>query len=432
MKACVIGLGYIGLPTALLIAEQGYQVTGFDIDAQRVNLINSGKQVFQEPQAREKLSSVINKGNFSATTTITSADIFIIAVPTPHINGSADLSSVWKAVDSLCLVIKSGNLIILESTVPVGTTQKIAQYIEKKTGLNVGTEIFVAYSPERVLPGRIFHELVHNARIVGGVDELSTNKAAQLYKKFVKGVIHTTTASTAELVKLIENSSRDVAIAFAHQVAAIAESINLDPYEVIRLANQHPRVSILQPTCGVGGHCIAVDPWFLIEAFPEHTTLLHTAREINNKRPEQVLSIIKAKINSWRSVNKRTPILLTLGLTYKPNVDDIRESPALIITRELATWKNSDLFVCDPYITKEKLEEPVASRLVSINSVKEKKIIPDIVILLVGHDCFALLVDSFESKAVLDFCGILQEYNKKLLSMCSVSQAAQQTSGALV
>ncbi|HZW61766.1 MAG TPA: nucleotide sugar dehydrogenase, partial [Candidatus Babeliales bacterium] len=411
-KVCIIGLGYIGLPTAILAAEHGFEVVGVDIDTQRVEKINGGDPVIQEPEVFEKLQCVLNAGRFRATTTAQMADFFIIAVPTPcKIDKTADISFVFNAVKAFMSVIKKGDVIILESTVPVGTTQRLAQLVQNETGLQVGTDIFVAHCPERVLPGNIFYELINNARIIGGIDCESANRAAALYKEFVQGDLHLTDAPTAELVKLVENSSRDTQIAFAHQVASMAYSAGIDPYEVIELANKHPRVNILNPTCGVGGHCIAVDPWFLIETFPKQSLLLKASRAINDAKPIETIRCIQKAVEQWQPNHEKKCTVLVFGLTYKADVDDIRESPALLIARHLATLPTIDLLVYEPHISKSKIDELFEDRTVSLTEGLHKA---DIVVFLVAHNRFkAIDVKMLATKKVLDFCGILHQRKPK-------------------
>lgn len=295
-KVCIMGLGYIGLPTAIVAAEHGFEVVGFDIDAQRVERINNYDPVIDEPEVYERLKPLVTSQQFYATTTLEASDCFIIAVPTPFKEEKkADLSYVYQATRALVPILKKGDVVILESTIPVGTTDYCAQLLQQETGMVAGTDFFVAHCPERVLPGKIFYELIYNARIIGGINQESMNQAKQFYKQFVKGSLYLTNATAAEMVKLVENSSRDVAIAFANQIASMAYSIGLDPFEIIELANKHPRVKLLNPSCGVGGHCIAVDPWFLVETFPKESELLKTARMINDAKPHQVISCV----HSW-------------------------------------------------------------------------------------------------------------------------------------
>lgn len=406
-RVCVIGLGYIGLPTALVLAEHGHDVIGFDIDERRVESINRGDPVIVEPEIVDRLRTALTVHNFHATTTIQPARYFIIAVPTPFLEDkNADLSYVMNAADSIARVLKQGDTVIVESTVPVGTSDRVTRLLEEKTGMKEG-DFFIAHCPERVLPGKIFYELIHNARIIGGMSPASVEQAGALYRSFVKGSLYLTDAATAEMVKLIENSSRDVAIAFANQVAAMAYSLGLNPYEVIELANKHPRVNILTPRCGVGGHCIAVDPWFLIESFPAHTDLLKTARIINDEKPNQVLGMIRRSLS-----NMNNPTILVLGLTYKPDVDDLRESPALHIAQALKAWKGINLLVCEPLIVSEVLHTAFApSQVVTLEQGFEQA---DVIVCLVAHSAFNVLRDiDLSSTKVFDFCGLLHRSHQE-------------------
>ena len=396
-------MGYIGLPTAIIAAEKGFEVVGFDIDEQRVARINSFDPVIEEPEIVGRLDFVLKNKSFRATSEIESADYYIIAVPTPLTSEhGVDLSFVWSALDFIMLVMQSGNSIILESTVPVGTTEKIVQRVKKHNpAWEVGKDFFAAHCPERVLPGNIFYELEHNDRIIGGYDEESSAQVTQFYRTFVKGNIYFKTSRLAEMVKLIENSSRDVQIAFAHQVAAMAEAAKLNPYEVIHMANKHPRVNVLNPTCGVGGHCIAIDPYFLIESFPQQTQLIAQARQVNNMRTQQVISQICRALQDFDG----KPTVLLAGLTYKANVDDLRESPALKIAAQLAQLDTIDLLVAEPNVAPIQLHEYVApSQIVNFNIGIEKA---DVVVLLVAHTSFNLQnhMVLLQTKLVLDFCG---------------------------
>jgi len=409
-KVCVVGLGYIGLPTAIIAAENGYEVIGYDIDAERVAKINAGDPIIHEPEAYEKLQYVLGTQRFTATTTIAPADYFVIAVPTPITEDKkADISYVLSAVDALCPLLREGNTVIIESTIPVGCTQQVAKRIAQKTGLEVGKTLFVAHCPERVLPGNIFYELISNDRIVGGIDEASIVPARAFYDQFVTGRLYLTSAEAAEMVKLIENSSRDVQLAFAHQVGSMATSIGLNPYEVIELANKHPRVNILRPTCGVGGHCIAVDPWFLVESFPKETELLKSARVVNDSKPKETVTRIIDAVAQWQQHNSGTCTVHLLGVSYKPNVEDVRESPALEIARTLSNNASIETIVTDPHVDQVFLSDEFGDAAMSLVDGISKA---DIVVFLVAHDRFKLIDRPLLStKQVLDFCGILYESN---------------------
>ncbi|MGC2310850.1 MAG: nucleotide sugar dehydrogenase [Candidatus Babeliaceae bacterium] len=412
-KIALIGLGYIGLPTALVAARHGLSVIGYDIDSYRVKCINAGNAFIQEPDITEILQDVLQNNQFYATTKLEPADCFIIAVPTPFkeknehniVQKQADLSYVWNAASALAPVLQKGNTVILESTVPVGTTQKLASFLEHATGLKAGIDFYCVHCPERVLPGRIFYELVHNPRIIGGINLESVHQAKLFYKKFVKAELYLTTAATAEMVKLIENSSRDVALAFAHQVADIAQAAGLNPYEVIELANKHPRVNILHPRCGVGGHCIAVDPWFLIETFHAQTHLLQTARRINDHKPLSIVHSIQ-KICLTKQTKQPCKTLI-LGVTYKPNVDDIRESPALFITQQLLKDPAFQVRVCEPHCIPSAL---ASKGIYEAMSLIEGLAWADMVIALVDHAFFKNQCDQIATHPhILDFCGLLYQ-----------------------
>lgn len=436
-KVVVFGLGYIGLPTSIVLAEAGYTVHGVDLDEKKLAAIQAGDPVIKEPELYEKMQVVLRNDNFTVSRKVVTADYFIIAVPTPFTHDKkADLSHVYDAVTMLLPVIKCGDTVIIESTIPVKTTMRVASLIAQKTNLVAGEDFFVVHCPERVLPGNIFHELVHNARILGGINKSSLEKAKELYASFVKGELYLTDADTAELVKLVENSSRDAQIAFAHQVASMATRIGLDPYEVIELANKHPRVSILNPSCGVGGHCLAVDPWFLVETFKDDARYLKLAREINDNRPREVVEQIKNSIACWTEKLNKKPVVALCGMTYKPEVDDLRESPALKVAQML---KEYDICICEPNVSKDIVQKYVESPVLKYSEALERA---DIVVFLVAHKRFLAIDDTLlANKQVLDFCGLMhvqkqsfnqQEYyfwparKKNTLSSNSYSSTEQQ------
>jgi len=402
IKVAVVGLGYIGLPTAILLAESGFDVYGYDIDTLKVEKIKQGIAVIEEHELGSRLAGVLRSKNFKVSTQLAVADYYIIAVPTPITHDQkADLTYVWSATDAIANVITKDSCVIVESTVPVGVTNQVANYLSKATGFTLGQNLFVAFSPERVIPGKIFMELAHNERLIGGVESESSKVATKLYAKFVKGAISQTQASTAEMVKLVENSSRDVQIAFANQVASMAEAAHINPLEVIALANKHPRVKILTPGCGVGGHCIAVDPWFLIENFPQQSKLLQAARQVNDSKPFEVLANIAKKVGELQvKLNKNNIKLCVLGVTYKPDVDDLRNSPALFIAQELQKWPNIDLTIIEPCADLNLLQKYFTS---VTNHVSNLLDLPDLTIALVAHTNFK---DSFVAKDMLDFCAI--------------------------
>ena len=328
---CVMGLGYIGLPTASILATKGYKVTGVDVSPKVVDTINEGRIHIVEPDLDILVKSAVNSGNLTASLSPVPADVFIIAVPTPFKEGKkADLSYVAAASRAIALHVKRGDLVILESTSQPGTTEEIVATELDAAGHNTTEDIFVAHCPERVLPGRILIELIENDRVVGGISEASTQKAVAFYESFVRGEVLSITAKTAELVKLTENSYRDVNIAFANEISMIADAEGVNTWEVISLANRHPRVNILNPGPGVGGHCITVDPWFIVDRSPQYSRLIRTAREVNDSKPEWVLSRVRAKAAKFRD-----PVIGCLGLAFKADVDDLRESPAHEIVKHI-------------------------------------------------------------------------------------------------
>lgn len=425
-KVCVVGLGYIGLPTSIILAESGYDVVGFDINIEKVRAINNEDPVIQEPEIFPRLKNAMREASFRATAVVEQADYFVIAVPTPiTAEKKADLSYVWASGISIADVLKKGDVVILESTSSVGTTEKLAQLLYEKTGLRPLKDFFIGYCPERVLPGNIFYELVYNDRVIGGLDNASSEKIAEFYRFFVKGELIKTDAKTAEMVKLVENSSRDVEIAFAHQVASMAHQVGINPYELIAIANRHPRVNILTPRCGVGGHCIAVDPWFLIESFPEQSTLLKMARNVNDKKPHEVVTFVKSLVDEFILANKRPCKVAVLGLTYKPNIDDLRESPALEIAHFLEKDQAIVLMVADPNVSRKNLPNELQGKFFTYEHAIESA---DIVLLLVAHDQFKdinwnLLLD----KKLIDFSGLNNKAAVKVYCSASLKNVAEYT-----
>lgn len=392
----MMGLGYIGLPTAALIASKGLNVTGVDISQHVVDTINQGKIHIVEPELDGLVHYVVKEGYLKAATKPIMANVYLIAVPTPFKdNHVPDLSYVESAVKNIIPTLQKGALVILESTSPVGTTHKIQELIFKERPELKG-EIFIAYCPERVLPGNVIYELEQNDRAIGGIDEASTEKAVSFYKYFVKGELHKTNSQTAEMCKLVENSSRDVQIAFANELSMICDKANINVWELIRLANKHPRVNILQPGTGVGGHCIAVDPWFIVSEFPEESKIIRLAREINNYKTEWAIEKVKNAALQFKIENGRDAIIACMGLAFKPNIDDLRESPALHVAQQLKTDDFNVLFV-EPNLKTSKEFELV--------SFPEAIDMADIIILLVAHNEFKELKIG-EFKTVIDFCGI--------------------------
>lgn len=407
-KIVVMGLGYIGLPTASMLATKGHDVVGVDISEIVVNTINSGNIHIVEPDLDILVRSAVNSGKLKASLKPENADTFIIAVPTPfkvtNTNPKApDTSYVESATRAIAPYLQQGNLIILESTSPVGTTDRIKEIlIEERPDLYLSpsitsqqTPIFVAHCPERVLPGHIIRELVDNDRIIGGIDKASAEKAKELYKTFCNGDILLTDCKTAEMAKLVENSYRDVNIAFANELSIICEQIGIDVWELIKLANRHPRVNILQPGPGVGGHCIAVDPWFVVSAAPEKARLIRIAREVNDSKPQWVLELVKSEAKHFNN-----PVIGCLGLSFKANIDDIRESPALEITRALLKSDIGRVMTCEPNLNDGFEEFP----LYKLDQVISES---DILLLLVDHQEFSSIDKKLlKDKVIIDTKGI--------------------------
>lgn len=392
-KICVIGLGYIGLPTATVFALAGKQVVGVDINADVVALINQGCSPIQEPQLADSLQQAVQSGRFFAKAAPETAGAFIIAVPTPlNANHQPDLSFVRQAVESIAPVLAEGNLVVLESTSPVGTTEQIGEWLQQlRPDL---TDIALAYCPERVLPGRIMSEIYTNDRIIGGTTPEAAEQAVSLYQSFAKGECIPTTARIAEMCKLTENSFRDVNIAFANELSLLCDALDIDVWALIELANRHPRVQILQPGAGVGGHCIAVDPWFIVAQSPQTARLIRTAREVNDSKPQWVIDKVKTALADCVSAaGKRADevVIACLGLAFKPDVADLRESPALMITEQLAQWHQGEVWAVEPNITQ--LPKILQGRvsLVDLDCAIEQA---DIVVLLVDHQPFKELPSS--------------------------------------
>jgi len=392
-KICVVGLGYVGLPTASLLATKGYEVAGVDVVEAVVAKINSGKVHIIEPDLDVMVKSAVQSGNLKAYAEPQPADVFIIATPTPFKdNYQPDLQYVVAATNAIALIVKEGDLVILESTSPVGTTKKVHQIlVEARPELS---SLHVCHCPERVLPGRVLLELVENDRVLGGIDEASTRCAEEFYQEFVRGELLTTDSNTAELAKLVENTSRDVNIAFANELSVICHKLSIDVWELIELANRHPRVNILRPGPGVGGHCIAVDPWFIVSSAPDESQLVQTARKINDAKPGWVIERVAEKATRFKN-----PVIACLGLSYKPDIDDLRESPALSITRKLYALNIGRIIVCEPNVSVVEGMELV--------SLKEALKQADILVALVAHKQFTRIpATHLTEKIVLDTCGV--------------------------
>ncbi|TCB73706.1 UDP-N-acetyl-D-mannosamine dehydrogenase [Acinetobacter sp. ANC 4177] len=395
---CVIGLGYIGLPTAATFAAHGVKVTGVDVNQHAVDMINQGKVHIVEPDLDALVKVVVTKGMLAAQTVPVEADVYIVAVPTPFKDDhQPDLKYIESAAKALAPYLKSGNLVILESTSPVGATEQMSAWLsEARPDLTFpqqageASDIRIAHCPERVLPGKVLQELISNDRIIGGMTQPCSIAASNLYKIFVQGGCIETNARTAEMCKLTENSFRDVNIAFANELSVICDKLDINVWELIALANRHPRVNILQPGPGVGGHCIAVDPWFIVAKTPEQARLIRTAREVNDAKPEWVIDQVKIKIAEFLQANPEKTIkdvtVACYGLAFKPDIDDLRESPAMAIVTKLSEQVNS-LYVVEPNISKlpQSLENSNIV-LIDLDSAKELNI--NINIVLVGHKQF--------------------------------------------
>lgn len=395
-----MGLGYIGLPTATVAAGKGLQVVGVDINRKVVDTINEGKIHIIEPGLQQLVQDVVEKGNLRASLVPEEADVFLIVVPTPFKGGNhePDITYVEAATKAVIPYLKAGDLYIIESTSPVGTTEKMMHLIYAERP-ELKDKIYMAYCPERVLPGNVLYELEHNDRVIGGVNDVSTEKAVAFYAQFVKGNLHRTNSRTAEMCKLTENSSRDVQIAFANELSLICDKAGINVWELIELANKHPRVHILQPGCGVGGHCIAVDPYFITADFPVESQLIAKSREINNYKSFWCAEKIKNAVLEFELKNKRKPIVAIMGLAFKPNIDDLRESPAKYIAQKVMQMELDGLLIVEPNIA----EHPVF-KLTDYLVAYEKA---DIVAFLVAHNEFKTLPWR-DDKVILDFCGIFK------------------------
>lgn len=395
-NVCVMGLGYIGLPTAALLANKGYEVRGVDVVQSTVDTINQGKIHIVEPELDVFVKGAVNSGNLRASLEPDLADVFIIAVPTPFCDGYVpDLNYVMSASKSIAPFVRDENIVILESTSPVGTTEKIGEIL-KDSGVDI-SKIYIAHCPERVLPGKILKELVQNDRIVGGLNKEAAKKTAEFYKTFVAGEILQTDAKTAEMAKLTENSFRDVNIAFANELSILCDKFDINVWELIRLANRHPRVNILNPGAGVGGHCIAVDPWFIVHAGGDDAKIIKTARQVNTHKSEWAIEKTKNAVLKFKLQNGKKPKVACMGLAFKPDIDDLRESPALNITKCLIA-DGVDVIAVEPNIKAHKDFE--------IADYKKAIEISDIIVFLVGHKEFKGLKIE---KEVLDFCGVFKQ-----------------------
>ena len=404
MKACFMGLGYIGLPTAIIAAQHGIDVVGVDINPKVVDTVNQGRIHIVEPGLQELCRQVVSQGKLKASLHPETSDIYLIVVPTPFkgTNHDPDISYVEAATRTVLPYLKEGDLFIIESTSPVGTTEKMAQLIYTERP-ELKDNIHIAYCPERVLPGNVIYELIHNDRVIGGIDAESTEKAIAFYRQFVKGELHKTNARTAEMCKLTENSSRDVQIAFANELSIICDKAGINVWELIDLANKHPRVNILQPGSGVGGHCIAVDPYFITADFPMESQIIGKAREINNYKAFWCAEKTQNAIKAFEVKEKREPVVALMGLAFKPNIDDLRESPAkYIAAKVMQAYNNADFLIVEPNLSDHKV-----FKLTDYKEAYEKA---DIVAFLVAHKEFNELPWR-DDKVILDFCGVFKKKN---------------------
>lgn len=402
MKACFMGLGYIGLPTAIISSQHGINVCGVDINPKVVEKTNRGELHIVEPGLHDLLKKAVDSKSLVASTTPEESDVYLIVVPTPFkAKHEPDISYVESATNTVIPFLKEGDLFIIESTSPVGTTEKMAELIFAERPELKG-RIHIAYCPERVLPGNVIFELVNNDRVIGGIDDASADAAAEFYGKFVSGQLHKTNCRTAEMCKLVENSSRDVQIAFANELSMICEKAGINVWELISLANKHPRVNILQPGCGVGGHCIAVDPYFISSAFPNEAKIIAQARSINNYKSEWCVEKAKNTILSFELKNGKKPQVALMGLAFKPNIDDLRESPAMKIAKHLvAEMPDVKFNIVEPNISSHP-----DFGIVDFQTAFEQS---DIVVYLTAHKQFFMLPQEANDKLILDFCGVIKK-----------------------
>lgn len=397
MKVTVIGLGYIGLPTAAMFAKAGFNVTGYDTNKTIIEALNKGEITIEEPGLGPLVYSMVSQGRLKGDTKVNKSDVFIIAVPTPiNENKTANMEHIKTATKSIVNQLEKGNTVILESTCPPGTIDNVVLPILEKSGLNMGEDVYVAYSPERVLPGKIIEELQANDRVIGGINEKSAEKVREIYKSFVKGEIYITNAKTAEMCKLMENTYRDVNIALANELAITCEEMGINAWEVIELSNKHPRVNLHQPGPGVGGHCLAVDPWFIVEK-QKNGTLIRQSREINDQMPKHVFNTMR------KILEKDKGKVAILGITYKPNIDDTRESPILKLVDIILKDSSYKLALHDPYISNENFKYGAYM----VDSVEEAAKDADLLILGVNHKEYAnvdfkLIANAMKTKNIYD------------------------------
>lgn len=401
-NCCVIGLGYIGLPTAAVLSHSGHSVIGVDVNPQVVATVNDGRIHIVEPDLDRAVADSVASGFLSAQVSPAPADVFLIAVPTPFRSGpdgipQPNIDYVLAAARAIAPVLRSGNLVLLESTSPVGTTEQLAMVIAEESGLS-SEQLHIAYCPERVLPGRILHELISNDRVIGGLTPAAAAAGKAFYASFCQGELLATTARTAELVKLTENSFRDVNIAFANELSLVCDHLDINVRELICLANHHPRVNVLQPGCGVGGHCIAVDPWFIAAAAPHCTPLIQSARRVNDGKRRWVIEQVKARAAALEDQLGRHARIGCLGLAFKPDVDDLRESPALHITTELL-MAGLDVRACEPNLSDHST--------IKLHPLEKVLAEVDLIVFLVAHSPFKGL--DLSGREVFDLCGVTEQ-----------------------
>lgn len=396
-----MGLGYIGLPTAIIAAKHGIQIVGVDINPKVVEMTNQGQLHIVEPGIEEMLKEVVANGMLKASTTPEESDAYFMVVPTPFKgNHEPDVSYVEAATRAVIPFLKKGDLYVIESTSPVGTTEMMADIIFAERPELKG-EIYISYCPERILPGNVIYELVHNDRVIGGLNPESTDKAIEFYSQFVTGTLHKTNSRTAEMCKLTENSSRDVQIAFANELSLICDKADINVWELISLANKHPRVNILQPGCGVGGHCIAVDPYFITSEFPAESKIIANAREINNYKAFWCAEKVKNAMLEYELKHRTKPTIAMMGLAFKPDIDDLRESPSkYITTKVMQSCNNADILVVEPNVKEH--------HVFKLTDYREAYDRADIVVFLTAHTLFKTLEWS-DDKVILDFCGIFKK-----------------------
>ena len=393
---CVFGLGYIGLPTAAMFAHHGANVVGVDVNQHAVDTINQGKIHIVEPGLEAIVKQAVDNGRLKASLTPVHSDAYLIAVPTPFKGDdhTPDLSYIQAVSKALAPLLEKGDVVILESTSPVGATEQMVEWLAasrpdltfpKYHEPDTEADIYVAYCPERVLPGKVVEELISNDRIIGGMTKESTNKAKEVYRIFVEGELLETNSRTAEMAKLTENASRDVSIAFANELSIISDKLDINVWELIELANHHPRVNILQPGAGVGGHCIAVDPWFIVNQNPDEAKIIRAAREINDSKPDWVIDKINAEIDKLNANGVEKPVVALLGLAFKPDIDDLRESPAVNIAQKMLDADNATILLVEPNI-QTLPEKLAAGKLVTLSEAANNA---DVVVVLVAHNEFS-------------------------------------------